>query len=531
MLKNRYIKSIFTSASSVLPMVLIVLLLSLIKIDGLIPIVPLKNFDYLALAIGTFIMIVGLGLFQVGAANGLAKVGEYMGASLSKQTHLFIVIIFSFLLGALITCAEPSILIVSSQVNIDSLLLIFSIAAGVGIFVVIGVIRIIFHGSLKLWYLIYYFIVFILLCLIAIDDELRMFLPFIFDAGGITTGSATVPFILALGAGVATVRGGRKSTSDSFGLVGMASIGPILSIVILLLANRGGFSPYTPPVNDGFSDFGSIASAIGYAFIPTSSTHLGTLVEVIMALLPIIAIFVVYDLLFIKLPGSKVKELMLGFLFSYLGLVIFLTGVGAIMSPLGNMVGKALGTNISNDWLIIGICFVIGLVTILCEPAVHVLTTQMVEVSDGSIKSSTVLFSLSIGVGVAIGLAAIRTIFDFSIMYIVVPGYMLSILLMFVTPDIYTAMAFDAGGTASGPMSVSFVLPMIIGLTSAKLGDSGSSVIYYSRSFGVVALIALTPIITVQILGIIHKLGVLRRMRIDSGRVDDPLDAQIIHFN
>ena len=231
-MNNRYLKSILSSAMSVLPMIALVFLLSIIKIEGNVSLVPMKGFDYLALALGALIMILGLGLFQVGAATGLAKVGEYMGSSLSKQSKLAVVIIFAFLLGALITCAEPSILIVSGQVNIPSYLLIGAIAGGVGIFVVIGVIRIVFHGQLKLWYLFYYFIVFALLCLISIDKDMAQFLPFIFDAGGITTGSATVPFILALGAGIAVVRGGRKATEDSFGLVGMASIGPILSMTI-----------------------------------------------------------------------------------------------------------------------------------------------------------------------------------------------------------------------------------------------------------------------------------------------------------
>ena len=530
MLKNRYIKAILSSALSILPMIVIVILLSLIKIDGVNNVVSLGNFDYLALVIGTIVMVVGLGFFQVGASTGLAKVGEYMGSSLSKQSHLFIVIIFAFLLGALITCAEPSILIVSSQININSLLLIGSIAAGVGLFVVIGVVRIIFHGSLKLWYLLYYFIVFMLICLIAVDEGSRDFLPFIFDAGGITTGSATVPFILALGAGIAAVRGGRRATSDSFGLVGMASIGPILSMTILLLANKSGFAAYAPSTFNGFTDIGQIFLFLWQAIIPQSAAHLGTLVEVIMALVPIIAIFMIYNIIFIKLPSAKIKELAIGFLLSYIGLVVFLTGVNAIMSPFGNLVGVEIAKNVNDDYVIILICFVIGLVTVLCEPAVHVLTTQMVEISDGSIKKSTVIISLSLGVGIAIGLSALRTIFNFSIMYIIVPGYLLSIVLMFITPDKYTAMAFDAGGTASGPMSVSFVLPMIIGITTVKIGNTEPSTEYFSRSFGVVALIALTPIITVQMLGVIHNIKNALRLRVISGEIEDPSDAQIIHF-
>jgi len=527
-MQNRYVKSFLSSAMSILPMIVIVILLSFIPY-GSFTIVPLDWLYYLALIIGALIMIGGLGLFQVGAATGLAKVGEYMGSSLSRQKSIVVVIIFSFLLGALITCAEPSILIVSSQVDISPFLLIGVIATGVGIFVVIGVIRVVFHGSLKIWYLFFYFIVFALLCLISIDEDMAQFMPFIFDSGGITTGSATVPFILSLGAGIAIVRGGRKSTEDSFGLVGMASVGPIISMVFLLLLNKSGFSAYVVNWFDGFRNFGEIGERLINALIPTSSTHFGTLLEVLVALIPIIIIFVIYNFIYIKLPKNKIKELMLGFGLSYVGLVVFLTGVNSIMSPFGSFVGVYVGL-IEEEWVIILIAFIIGLVTVLCEPAVHVLTNQISDISDGHVSKRTVLLSLSIGVGVAIALATARSLFNFSILYIVVPGYILSIVLMFITPNIYTAMAFDAGGTASGPMSVSFVLPMVIGITYSKTEFGSESVEYYTRSFGVVALIALTPIITVQILGIVESLKVRTRLRLMSNVGDDPLDAEIIHF-
>ena len=489
-----------------------------------------SGFDYMALTIGAVLLIGGLSLFQIGATKSLSKVGEYMGSSLSKQAKIAIVIIFSFLLGALITCAEPSILIVANQVQINQFVLIGSIAAGVGIFVVIGVIRILLHKSLKVWYLIFYFLVFCFICLIGINETAKPFLPFIFDAGGITTGSATVPFILALGAGIAAVRGGKNANEDSFGLVGMASIGPILSMAILVLLNNNGFSAYEVKVPDSFAHGNEVFIAIWNAMIPGSGANLGTLIEVLMALLPIMVIFFIYEIIYIKLPKTEIKSLLSGFLFSYIGLVIFLTGVNAIMSPFGTRVGVGLGC-IANDWSIIVICFVIGLVTILCEPAVHVLTTQINEISDGRISKRTILITLSIGVGVAIGLAALRTLFNFNILYLLVPGYILSILLMFACPNIFTAMAFDAGGTASGPMSTSFVLPMLVGITYSKNPQYGEkSVEYYTQSFGVVALIAMTPIIAIQILGIVETFKKKYTLRVMRGEIKDPNDAQIIHF-
>ena len=524
---NRHLKAFISSGLSILPMIIIVILLSFISINGE-KCLTLEGIDYLALFICAVVLILGLGLFQIGASKGLAKVGEYMGSSLSKQSKLFIVIAFSFLLGALITCAEPSILIVSTQVNINSVLLIAVIAIGVGIFVVFGVIRIISHKSLKLWYLFFYFLVFMLICLISINEDMAKYLPFIFDSGGITTGSATVPFILALGAGIAMVRGGKNSSEDSFGLVGMASIGPILSMTLLLMLNSSGFSDYEITLFEGFESTGTIFHELIINLVPHNG-NLGTLIEVIMALAPIIVIFVIYNFIFIKLPRHELLQLVIGFTYSFVGLVIFLTGINAIMSPFGSLVGISLG-NIDNNALIVFITFIIGLVTVLCEPAVHVLTTQIVEISNGAIKKPTVVASLSIGVGIAIALSTIRSIYGFSILYIIIPGYLLSVALMFICPNIYTAMAFDAGGTASGPMSVSFVLPLIIGITYKKHNYPLSSVAYYTDSFGVVALIALTPILTVQILGVINHLRSVSRLKTSIYAELDILDNEIIHF-
>lgn len=519
-MKNRYLSAFVTSSLSILPIVIIIYILSL---SNLAPIgfdLVTKTGDsqnYLLLLVGAAILIVGLSLFQIGASQGLTKVGEYMGSSLSKQKHITIVIIFAFLLGMLITCAEPSILIVSTQVNIDPILLIGSIALGVGIFVVIGIIRIVSQKSLKVWYLIFYLIVFLLICLLQVDPKNHAFLPFIFDAGGITTGSATVPFILALGAGVATVRGGKNSRDNSFGLVGLASIGPILTMTILILSSPTSFSPYevVQPVT-GWDRF-------LVALMPHGN-NLGTLIEVGMALAPIILIFTIYELIYIKLPKGKIGQILIGFLISYLGLTLFLTAVNATMQPIGQLVGKSLANQ--SDWLVILIAFIIGLVTILCEPAVHVLTIQIENISDGQLKKPVVLATLSIGVGIAICLSVIRTLMQFSIMYYIIPGYLISLILMFFVPDIYTAIAFDSGGTASGPMSVSFVLPLIIGLYDARGGTE-----FYQDAFGVVALIALTPIIAIQVLGLVGMGKNAYALRVMRRQMFDARNSEIIHFN
>jgi len=548
-IRNTFLKSLLTSALSILPMVVLVFVLSLSKLT------PINTTESITLGIGCVIMILGLTLFQIGASNGISRVGEYMGTSLSKQAKLSIVIIFALALGALITCAEPSILIISTQININRYLLIGMIAAGVGIFVVIGILRIVFAKSLKLWYLLFYFITFVIICILQVDPNNAKFLPFIFDSGGITTGSATVPFILALGAGFAAVKSGKKANDDSFGLVGMASIGPIICMAILILANNNGFAPY----ERAWTDESVLQRFIG-SLIFTSGTQMGTLIEVALALAPILIIFFIYELIYIKLPRKEIGKLMIGFAFSYVGLTLFLTATTASMSPVGLSVGSQLACQ--KNVIIFVIAFIIGLVTILCEPAVHSLTTQIEQVSDGSIKKLTVLITLSLGVGVAILLAAIRNIYGFSIMYYLVPGYTISLILMFFCPNLFTAIAFDSGGTASGPMSVSFVVPMMVGITSynhgvtpaqlqdtsylEKIGHAATDFFqdwtlngrhllkhgteFYAESFGTVALIALTPIIAIQILGMISQYKSKSGLRKIRTLQSNPSNAKIINL-
>lgn len=522
-MKNRHVQAFISSTLSIVPMIAIILIL---HFTGLAKITyENDNSNIWLILIGMIILIVGLALFQIGASSSLAKVGEYMGSSLSKQKNLFIVIIFSFALGLLITCAEPSILIVSKQVTIvpgplNAVLLVGGIALGVGIFVVIGVLRIIYHKPLKLWYIFFYGLTFMLISLIAIDPERRQLLPFIFDAGGVTTGSATVPFILALGAGVATVRGGKNATNDSFGLVGMASVGPIISTALLIMINAS-----VPPYEVATSTDMSILARFLDAFIP-SSTGYGSSIEVLIAIAPILLIFFIYNFIYMKLPKNKIIKLLIGFAYTYIGLALFLSATNASMSPIGSIVGQNLASQ--NDAIIVLIAFVIGLVTIICEPAVHVLTKQIENVSDGRITKITVLLTLSLGVGIAIGLAALRAVLKFSVLYIIVPGYAIILALSFLCPDIYTAIAFDSGGTASGPMAASFVLPMIIGIVVNRAGGSGEDV--YEYGFGVVAMIAMTPIIALQILGIMQKIKTDHAYKVMRSHVYSIEDAQIINF-
>lgn len=522
-MQNRYVSALISSSLSIVPMIAIVLLLHFSGLASITNGVALDNI-WLILA-GMVVLIIGLALFQIGASGSISKVGEYMGSSLSKQKNIFVVVLFAFTLGVLITCSEPSILIVSKQVTIvpnnellNTVILVGGIAIGVGAFVVIGILRIVQHKSLKICYLLFYCLTFMLIAIIAMDPEKSKLLPFIFDSGGVTTGSATVPFILALGAGVAAVRGGKNAKNDSFGLVGVASIGPILSTALLIM-----FQSSIPIYNASAATDSSIVMKFLNALLPIGGT-LGSMVEVFIAIAPILIIFFIYNFLYIKLPKSKILKLLVGFAFAYVGLTLFLAAANAAMTPIGSLVGQNLAKQ--SDAVIIIISFVVGLVTILCEPAVLILTKQIENMSDGNIRKPVVLLALSLGVGVAIALAATRALYGFSILYYVIPGYAICLVLMFFCPDIYTAMAFDSGGTASGPMAASFILPMIIGIVIDKEGASK----VYENGFGVVALIALIPIIAIQILGVVQNIKTKRALHVMRAYVYSAEDAQIIHF-
>ena len=526
-IKNTYVKSIVTASISIAPIIILCVVLSLIPLNGG-KLVFLNAIDYIFLGIGGLALIFGLALFSVGCSSGLTRIGEYMGSSLSRQRNIIIVILFAFLLGTLITLAEPSILIIAGGVSEQfKWAMLIGIAVGVGLFVVLGVIRIIVHGSLKVWYLFLYLIVFMLISLI----KGGKYLPFIFDAGGITTGSATVPFILSLGLGIATVRSGKDAHKDSFGLVGVASIGPILTMTIIILINeiagQAGLGDYDTTAYNGITEsettWMSVLNSIRGTVLPQGS-KMGTLIEVLVAMLPIIAIFLVYELIYIKLPLSKILSMIVGFAISYAGLVLFLTAVGSCLSPLGRRIGICIAS-LDNSALIV-FAFILGMVTILCEPAVHVLTKQIEEVSSGTIKRSTILIALALGVGLAVGLSMTRALYNFSVMYYIIPGYLMSIALMFTSSDLFTAIAFDSGGTASGPVAVSFVLPLTVGVFIMKHPEGN----VYEYAFGLVALIALTPILAIQLLGAFQKIKEyisIRRMRLQPF---DENDAQIIHF-
>lgn len=518
---TRLLKSLKDSFLSTLPVLVVVLVLFFTHLINFT--VP----ELIVFLIASALIIVGMCLFNVGAETSMAKMGELVGSSLTKQRKMWLIIVVFFLFGLFITVAEPDLTILANQVPIDSFVLIISIGVGVGVFLVIGALRILFQKSLKVWLLAFYGLMFALCCLI---DSVNI--PLSIDSGGVTTGPVTVPFILAVGIGIATARSSRKTNADSFGLVAFCSIGPILTVMILSLVMKAqNIQPtytFTPsviaePYYNRFTD----------ALFFRDVDHMGTLFQVLLSVAPIIIFFIIYNAIFLKLSPRKTFHTMSGVIYVYVGLVIFLTAVEAGFLPIGQKLGMEIAglTNINPYWILVLIGAVLGIAAVFAEPAVLVLTNQIENVSDGTVKKSSVLIALAVGNGLAIAISMLRVIYKFDLMFVIVPGYFIAFALTFFVPDIYSAIAFDSGGVVSGPMNTTFILPYTIGacyVLNCTVENTNNSILLYA--FGTVALVALAPLLSIQLLGLSATFKQRAYFKIARDRVREENDDQIIHF-
>ena len=508
MLKLLWIK-IKEALMSVLPVTLIVMILFFT------PLVNLTNYELIVFFVSAFLLILGIGLFNLGADLAMQPMGEQVGSSLMKSKKIKIIVLVCFVMGLLITIAEPDLSVLASQVKevIHPTLLIFSVGIGVGLFLVLAILKIIFKKDLSLMLMFFYMLMFALAGLVILNGN-GNFLALGFDSGGVTTGPITVPFIMALGVGVAATIGGRNSSENSFGLIALCSVGPILAVFLLGIAMKGDI-PYTDPnyeVNPNF--WGGFFQTLG-----------SVSKEVIIALGLIVGFFLIIELIFIKLPKKKLIQIGIGIAYTFIGLVIFLTAVNIGFLPIGYKMGKAIAAFHPAYLIVFG--FVLGFVVVLAEPAVHVLNKQVEEVTNGGVTKRAMLIALAIGVGISIGLSMIRLTFDFSILYYIIPGYFISLGLSFFVPRMYTAIAFDSGGVASGPLTSSFILPFAIG-ACITLYDGPSKVL--NDAFGIVAMVAMTPLITIQLLG--FKAVFVKRVKEKTRlkKIIDADDEQIINF-
>ena len=492
---------------SVLPISVMVILLNF---------TPLVNFattEIIIFLVCTLCLIVGIGLFNLGADLAMSPMGEYIGVGLTKSKKLWIIILVCFAMGLLITVAEPDLSVLASQLEsvIKPNSLIFAVGAGVGLFLVVSVLKILFKKDLSSLLLFFYLVMFALTSLVILNERTAL-LALAFDSGGVTTGPITVPFIMALGIGIASSIGGKDASENSFGLIALCSVGPIVAVMILAISSDESLI-YTIP------DYSIDAISFGYLVEVIQGVSKGILRSVIF----IFGFFVLINASIIKLPVRKVARLLNGIIITIIGLVIFLSAVEIGFMPIGYKLGQELATS---PFLLITMGFLIGAVVVLAEPAVHVLNNQVADVTNGLVSKKAMTIALCIGVGISIGLSMLRIVLDFSILYYLIPGYLLSLGLSLFVPKIYTGIAFDSGGVASGPLTSSFILPLAVGACIVLNGEDG--VLY--NAFGVVAMVAMTPLITIQCLGfsaIYHK---KRKQKYAIKKISNASDKQIIRF-
>ena len=481
--KKMFFEKFREAAASVLPITLIVAVMCF-------SFVPVTTDLLLAFLVGAVMLIVGMGLFTMGSDVSMTQIGSHMGAKLTKSRNLPLIICVSLVLGIAITVAEPDLQVLAANVpNINTLVLIITVAIGVGLFLMVSMLRILFRIPLKWLLLGLYALVFILAAFTDPD-----YLAIAFDSGGVTTGPMTVPFIMALGVGVASIRSDENAQTDSFGLVALCSVGPILAVLLLSFIYKDA------PEGAAASVVINYATTVdlGLSYVHALPEYL---LEVVIALLPIVVFFLIFQVVALKLQHLPLMRILLGLVITCVGLVLFLTGVNVGFSSLGYILGQRL-TSPELRFLLIPIAMVMGWFIINAEPAVHVLNKQVEELSAGAISEKAMHYSLSIAVSAAMGLAMLRVLTGMSIMWLVIPGYAVALILAFFVPQTFTAIAFDSGGVASGPLTATFMLPFAMGACTAMGGN------IMTDAFGLVALVAMMPLITVQIMGLIYVLKV-----------------------
>jgi len=477
--KTAITEKIREAAASVLPIVLIVVLLCF----GVLPVGTDVMLSFLT---GTLFVILGIGLFSLGADISMVPIGTKVGTALTKTRRLELILPVAFILGFSVTVAEPDLQVLAATVpHINSAVLLITVGIGVGFFLTVCMLRIITGINLRRLLIVFYAAVFVLAAFT--DPE---FLSIAFDSGGVTTGPMTVPFILALGIGVSNIRSDKKAEADSFGLVALCSIGPIIAVMFL-----GLFYPAQSADTQITAAQYADTAHIGSTYL-RSLPH--TLLETAVSLLPIAAVFVIFNAFSLKLTKRSFARICFGIFYTYAGLVLFLTGVNVGFSPLGTVLGSEL-MNSRAAAFAVPLAMVFGWFIISAEPAVAVLEKQIEEVSAGAIPGKAIKLSLSAAVCVAMGLSMIRVLTGISVLWFLLPGYAAALILSFFVPDIYTAIAFDSGGVASGPMTATFMLQFFIGAAATTGGN------ILSDAFGVVALVAMVPLISIQAVGLIYK--------------------------
>lgn len=477
MLLKKLKEKLYESIQAVLPICIIVTFLSM-------TFTPLGTDIFALFFFGSILLILGMSLFTLGAEMSMTVMGEEIGKKVAESKNIALTISICFILGTVITIAEPDLAVLAEQIpSIPNSILIVSVSIGVGVFLVIGQMRNIFHLKLNCLLIIFYGIIF---CIVVFSNP--DFIPVAFDSAGVTTGPITVPFIMAFGIGLARLRIDENASNDSFGLIALCSIGPILAVLLLSI-----FYNPTNAISDNTTLFtATTMKEILNAFLIELPSYFE---EVAFALLPIIILFVTFQMKTKKFPKHTLIKIAMGLIYTYLGLVLFLCSANVGFMNAGTLIGEYLANN--NSILLILIGALIGYFIVKAEPAIIVLTDQVEDISNGAISAKTIEHALSISIAFSIALSMIRVITGISILWYLIPGYITAIILSFITPPIYTGIAFDSGGVASGPMTTTFLLPFAMGACKILGGNM------MTDAFGIVAMVALTPLITIQIVGVI----------------------------
>ena len=479
--KNRtaIFEKIKEAAGSVFPIFLIVAVMCLAA-------VPMRPDLLLSFFIGSVMVVIGMGFFTLGAEVSMTPIGGKIGMAVTKTKKMPLILLISFLLGFAITVAEPDLQVLANTApHINSAVLLIAVGLGVGFFLSVCMFRILTGIKLR-WLLIFFYGIIFILSAFADPD----FFSIAFDSGGVTTGPMTVPFILALGVGVSQIRSDEKAESDSFGLVALCSAGPILAVLIL-----GFFYSGNGEISAVKSAGVKYTTEIGLGYAKALPAYMK---EVSLSLLPIVVIFLLFQIFSLKLTRRRFIKILVGILHTYIGLVLFMTGVNVGFSALGESLGGILADGKSR-WLMIPLSVLLGWFIVSAEPAVSVLEKQIEDVSAGAISGKVIKLSLSFAIAAAMGISMLRVLTGISLMYFLVPGYLIAIILSVFVPDIYTAIAFDSGGVASGPMTATFMLQFFIGASVAVGGNP------ICDAFGAVAVVAMMPLISIQLVGFAYR--------------------------
>ena len=476
----KLIEKLKESLAAVVPITLIVMGISVL-------LVPLELGTVVMFFVGALMLIVGMGFFQLGAEISMTPMGKGIGSELAGSRRLPVILGVGFLMGAIITMAEPDLQVLANQVPaIPNRVLVLTVAVGVGVFLALAILRILLKIRLSVLLMCLYLGLIVLSFFVPTD-----FLAVAFDSGGVTTGPITVPFIMAMGVGLASVRGDKSAGDDSFGLVALSSVGPVLAVLVLGCFYDPGQASYS------LSDVAEVATTRDVARVFALEVP-GYAAEVLTSFLPIAGVFVVFQLISRRYRARQIRQILVGFLYTYVGLVLFLCGVNVGFSPVGAALGQALAAS-AWRWLLVPLGMLIGYFIVKAEPAIQVLNHQVQDVTNGSISAGAMNLCLSVGVAVSVGLAMLRVLTGVPVQWILIPGYLIALVLSRLVPPLFVGIAFDSGGVASGPMTTTFLLPLSLGACEALGGNA------MTDAFGVVALVALTPLIAIQIMGLVYQ--------------------------